>query len=418
MTTTVNELSIQLPIVLTDDEAAQIAEKLLYRAWTEREHFELSLGMKYAILDAGDVLRIDVDGNVHNIRIVSTDFSLPGLIQIRGVADRASVYTSSVTGGAASYPSQTLILIGNTVFEVLDLPALRASDLDTAGYYVAMYGELASWTGGILYKSTDAGASWAGIVPKTVENTMGVTSTLLGDFQAATWDHTNTVVVVMADGATLSSDTVDNVLQNEKNRAVIGDEIIGFTIADLTATNTYTLSGLIRGLQGTEWAIGNHSIGDRFVLLDVATIARVESTYSQIGAQAKFKAITNGQYIEDVVDTKDITFDNLNSKPWSVTGIRGARDGSNNLTITWNRRSRAIAQAFWEPVLQEDSEHYLVYIMNGTSVVRIFSPTIASEVYSADQQTLDGLTPGDPITVKIYQVSATIGNGYEAEATI
>ncbi len=141
MTTTVNELSVQLPIVLDDDEAAQIAEKLLYRAWTEREQFELSLGMKYARLDAGDVIKIDVDGNVHIMRITSLDFSLPGLIKIKAIADRASVYTSAVTGGAASYPSQTLVLLGDTICDALDPAAMGGSALATAGHCNAAYGE-------------------------------------------------------------------------------------------------------------------------------------------------------------------------------------------------------------------------------------------------------------------------------------
>lgn len=420
MTTTVNELSYQLPIVLTDDEAAQIAEIMLYRGWTEREQFELSLGMKYAILDAGDVLQVTVDGNIHTMRIVSSDLSLPGLVQIKAVADRASIYTSSVTGGAASYPTQTLVLIGDTLFEVLDLPSLRDSDLATAGYYLAAYGSLSSWTGCLIAKSTDAGTSWTGVATKsaTNENTMGTTTDILSDYLPRTWDMTNTVNITVADSGTLASDTSDNVLLNDANRAVIGDEIIGFTTATLEGDGTYTLSGLLRGLQGTEWAISQHAVGDRFVLLESAKLIRVESTYGQMGAQVKFKGVSNGQAIEEVTAVTDVTFDNLNAKPWSVVKIDGSRDGSNNLTITWSRRSRRIAAALWTPVLEEDSEKYLVYIMNGAAIVRIFNPVTETELYTAAEQTSDGFTPGDPITVKIYQVSATVGNGYESEATI
>ncbi len=418
MTTTVNELSIQLPIVLDDDEGAQIAEKLLYRPWTEREQFELSLGMKHAALDAGDVLQIDVDGNVHIMRIVSVDFSLPGLIKVKAVADRASIYTSSVTGGAASYPSQTLVLIGDTIFEILDLPALRDADLTTAGYYVTAYGVLASWTGAMVYKSSDAGVSWSAVVPKTYENTMGATTDALGDFLPTMWDMDNTVTVVTADSQTLSSTTPELILSGDVNRAVIGDEIIAFTTATNTATDTYQLSGLLRGLQGTEWAKSTHVIGDRFVLLESTKLARVESTYSQMGAQAKFKAASNGQYLEEVSAITDVTFNNLNSKPWSVCQIGGSRDGSDNLTISWVRRSRASAAVLWEPVLSEDSEQYLIHIMSGTTIVRILNATTNSVEYTAAEQTLDSFTPGDLITVKIYQVSATVGAGYEAEATI
>jgi len=417
MTTTVNELSVQLPIVLTDDEAAQIAEKLLYRAWTEREQFELSLGMKYAQLDAGDVLQVDVDGNVHIMRIASTDFSIPGLIQIKAVADRASVYTSSVTGGAASYPSQTLVIIGGTIFEVLDLPALRDADLASAGYYVAMYGELASWTGGLLYKSVDAGSSYDVVTSKAVENIMGATTNVLPDISHLGWDLESTVNVLIADGKGLSSNTVDNILLAEANRAVIGDEIIAFTTATLEGNGSYTLSGLLRGLAGTEWAMSTHTTSDRFVLLD-ANIARIESTSGRMGATTRFKAVSSGAYLEDIEAFEEVTFDNLNLKPWSVAQINGSRDGSNNLTINWVRRSRRIAAMLWTPVLEEASEAYLIHIMNGAATVRILNASTNTVDYTASQQTLDGLTPGDPVTIKIYQVSESVGAGYVEEATI
>jgi hypothetical protein len=417
MTSSVNEVSVQLPIVLTDDEAAQIAEKFLYRAWTEREQFEFQLPFKYIGLDAGDVVQIDLNGHVHIIRITKADWDLPGVIKCQGVSDRASVYTSSVTGGAANYPTQTLVLIGDTVFEVMDLPALRAADLTTAGYYLAMYGKLASWTGGLLYRSIDAGSSWSAVASKTTENTMGTSTNALGSFAARTWDMVNSVNVSMGEG-TLTSDTSDNILLNKTNTALLGDEIIAFMTATLEGNGTYTLTGLLRGLAGTEWAIGTHTTTDRFVLLDTTKIARVETTYSQIGATPRFKAVSNGQIIDSVTAYTDVTMDNLNSKPYSVVHIAGTRDGSNNLTISWIRRSRAEATMLWTPVLQEDSEQYQVHVMSGTNIVRILTASTNSAAYTAAQQTLDGFTPGNPITVKIYQVSATVGLGYESEQTI
>ena len=115
MTGIVNEVTVQLPIVLTDDEAAQIADKMLYKAWTERDQFEIRVSMQYAYLNAGDVIQIEADGNTHVMRIQSMDMSIPGVITIKGVADRASLYTSNAQGGSANYPTQTLQTYGNTI---------------------------------------------------------------------------------------------------------------------------------------------------------------------------------------------------------------------------------------------------------------------------------------------------------------
>lgn len=409
--------TIDVPIVFSADEARQICEKLLYRAWTEREQFEFYVGIRYVELSPGDVVQLEVDGNVHIVRIQSVDFALPGVLRMRGVSDRASLYSSSVSGGTIGYLKSSVVYIGDTIFEVLDLPALQASDLDTAGYYVAMYGDYDSWTGGMLYRSLDNGATWAAVLPKNLENKIGLATTALANYETRSWDTTGTVEVVMSDGATLTSDTTDNLLLDETiNRAVIGNEIIAFATATLTAANTYTLSNLLRGLGGTEHEIGNHSSNERFVVLD-STLGRVGSNYNQLGNSVLFKALSDGQYLEDV-QSKQVTFDNLNSKPWSVVQLRGSRDVSNNLTIDWVRRSRAEATMLWTPVLQEESEEYQVEIHYNSVLVRTVVTSLPTYTYDTTQQVSDGVTPGDVVIVKVYQVSATVGRGYVSEETL
>ncbi|MFX9123832.1 hypothetical protein ABTN41_20585, partial [Acinetobacter baumannii] len=54
------------------------------------------------------------------------------------------------------------------------------------------------------------------------------------------------------------------------NRALVGDEIIQFASAQPLGGGLWRLGTLLRGRGGTEWAVGGHTIGDRFVLLDAA----------------------------------------------------------------------------------------------------------------------------------------------------
>ena len=51
-------------------------------------------------------------------------------------------------------------------------------------------------------------------------------------------------------------------------------------------------------------------------------------------------------------------------------------------------------------------------------VVRTVATTTATVTYSAADQTSDGITPGDPVDVRIYQISATVGRGYPLEDTL
>lgn len=91
-----------------------------------------------------------------------------------------------------------------------------------------------------------------------------------------------------------------------------------------------------------------------------------------------------------------------------------------NLTINWIRRSRVDSE--WRDgvgiPLGEESELYEVDILDGGNVVRtieVISPTAS---YTAAEQTTDFGSAQSSLDVKIYQLSAVVGRGYAAEATI
>ncbi len=205
------------------------------------------------------------------------------------------------------------------------------------------------------------------------------------------------------------------------NYAVIGNELIQFQTAELLSTepNVYRLSVLLRGQQGTEHQMDQHTVGTRFVYLDPLTLAGVILPSTYAGLTINFKCITNGQPIEDT-DPTPIILTRLHSKPIAPVHVRGTRDGGNNLTITWDRRARKGVQ--WldvEMMLDEAYERYEVDIMDGTDVVRtiLVSDTPACE-YPASSQITDFGSPQSSIVVRVYQMSALVGRGYVAERTL
>ncbi len=410
----VGEVSVDFPIAYIDgNEPAKTAELLLYRSWIEGYKYKLHIPFRYVGLDSGDLIQTTYNGNTHTIRINSIDTTLYQLLEISGVADRPSRLISDAVGGEASYKDQALNLIGGTVIELMDIPALKDADTGNPGYYVAAYGVATGWTGSVIYKSSDAEVSWINASTITIESSMGVASTSLPDHSYASWDMDSSVNVILQHG-TLSSDTEINVL-NGANVALLGDEIIQWMFADLEETDgSYTLRTLLRGRKGTEHAISSHSIGDRFVVLDLATTGRMQAAYSQIGSEYSYKAASNGQYLQDVTTIKKMTLSNAGAKPWSVVKVRGIRNGTNDLTISWIRRSRITATPLWTPALCEEEELYEIHIMAGAPIVRIIQASTNSVIYSSSQQTIDGITPGDPIEIKIYQISATVGRGFPA----
>jgi hypothetical protein len=108
-------------------------------------------------------------------------------------------------------------------------------------------------------------------------------------------------------------------------------------------------------------------------------------------------------------------------RPYAPVHIAGARDGSNNLTLTWTRRTRL--GGHWQDLIDvplgENSEAYEVDILDGGSVIRtitgLSSPTAE---YTAVQQAADGLTPGDPVTMEVFQLSDLVGRGFAGPATV
>jgi len=416
MTKIVNEVNVQLPLVLTDTEAAQIADRMLYQAWVERETYEIKLPIKYLYLDPGDVLSLTVNSRNYLMRIESIDFAIPGILTFSCKAEDAAVYSSTAVGSAGIPTEQNFGLIAETKLVLMDIPSLRDADAANPTFYVAATGYSNTWRAAVLYKSYDEGQTYAGLQSLLTPASIGSTNAALADGNTYTWDMANSINVTMIYG-TLSSDTKVNVLSGY-NALLIGFEIVQYLTATLEVDGSYTLSGLLRGRQGTDWATGLHYSGETVVKLDTTTLLALDIPTSDLNTSYFYKGVTSGLTVQETtLQSFDVT--GVNMKPYSPVYIEGSRDGSNNLTITWNRRSRYAAQAFWSPSLGEDSEEYEIDIFDGVTVVRtILSITSETSPYTAADQITDGLTPGNPVDVQIFQISATVGRGYAGVQTV
>lgn len=407
-----NVATIQLPIAMTASKAKQISEKILYNAWVEREKFSFQLTNNYIAINPTDVITVTANGVGRIMRITRVRYD--AIMQVDCVSEDSQVYISTAVAGTSQTVAQQLKLPGNTNLAILDAPMLRNADNDL-GLYLAASGYATGWSGAEVFKSLDGGASYLGVEALISGATMGVSNGALADHSSTVWDTTSSVTVRLNSGS-LSSSTEELVL-NGANYAILGSEVLQFVNATLNADGSYTLDTFLRGRRGTEWATGTHSADDVFVLL-------VESDMGRIDAQLNIERHYKGVSFNTLVDSayaKTATNTGVSLKPFSPTFIQGSRDGSNNLTITWLRRSRYIGSGLSTLPLFEESEVYKVEILDapGGNVLRtLTNPTSESAAYSATDQTNDGLTPGDPVYVRIYQISATVGDGYPSEATV
>ena len=233
------------------------------------------------------------------------------------------------------------------------------------------------------------------------------------------FDEVNTFDVTLIRG-TLTSAATDLEVLNGTNRALLGDEIIGIKTVTSLGGNSYRLSYLLRGRLGTEWAMNTHSQGERFVMLTPRAVKKLVESTNDIGTTRLYRGVNTGQSLQSVLP--DIEFhDGIALKPYAPCHIVGTRDGGNNLTLTWVRRTRIGGE--WrdgvDVPLGEQTEAYEVDILDSTgAVVRTITATSQTASYSSADQTTDFGGPQALITVVVYQMSEAVGRGYGAQTNV
>lgn len=404
-----------LPIALNADEAKRIAERTLYNAWVARNQYKFTLPPKWLRLDPTDaVMLTTLDGSML-LRLSKVDFGGNNLISCEAVAEDPEVYQSTASGIAPPLLSPPIALTGPIGLFLLDLPMLRLED-DTIGmnYAFAMRDQTGAAS---LYRSPDE-LIWDVLGVGDDGPVFGWAATILpATTKLWVWDEVSKVQIALAQGS-LDSKTALEVL-NGANAAILGDEIIQWKTATLLPGGTYELSGLLRGRRGTESAVSTHKLGERFVVLAADGFYRVSLPQTEIGRTAYYRAIQNGGEWDDA-PTIPFSFAARSLKCLSPVKIKGSRDGSGNLTLTWVRRTRWYGE--WQDGIDvplfETSEKYEIDILSGTTVKRTLSTAAPSIVYSAAEQTADFGAPQSAISVVIYQINAVIGRGLPGQATL
>jgi hypothetical protein len=106
-------------------------------------------------------------------------------------------------------------------------------------------------------------------------------------------------------------------------------------------------------------------------------------------------------------------------KPLAPVHVRAQR-GPDGIPLSWIRRTRRDGDG-WEPVevpLGETSERYELDILHGSTAARML-PSAAPEVlYPAAQELADFGAPQATLTVRVAQLGATIGRGFERTVTV
>lgn len=406
--------NISLTLGLSATDAKQLAEELLAEAWAQREVFRGTLGMAYAYLEPGDRITVTARGIEYGLVLTETSFGRPGIMEFQARVDAAYIRNMVVGSPAVvTFPTQEPAVLDDTTPLLLNLPALDSNDT-TVHYHVAYIGADDSWGGAALHRSADGGSTYQQIDSTSTE---GITGTVALATASASWyvlDTATTISVVLEYGSLTS--ITDLALYNGGNRCLIGDEILGFGVATLTAPMTYTLTRLLRGRRGTEWAIAGHGANEDFVLLDTG-VRTIPMVLADRYVERDFKAVTLGQAIADATAIQ-FTPTAASLNPWSVAGPDANLSGS-DWVFTWRYRSRFAGDWVDSGGVGFDFDflgfQVIIYTSNTYATVARTITTDGgnsmdaeaekTETYTAAQQTTDFGSPQATIYYRIYSLT-------------
>lgn len=415
--TTVNavgERTIDTPVVMGRDQAAQTVDKAMKVIWTDmlgNVTFDLPDALSY--LTPTDPIILSYRGKNQRIRIDQASYDA-GQFAVVSKQDRQGCYTSDVEGVGSPPPPVPSGLLGVTRFVFLNTYPLRDAD-DKFGFYVACTGVLPNWPGAIIEWTIDDGVTWnegGNVLTKAI---IGNLVDPLPAALAAVRDYSNTLRVYIGD-RTVSSITAEQLLQEQNAAAIIAAdgsvEIVQFQTATAEGNGVFALTTLARGRNGTESVL--HAIDETFVMLSGAVF--IETPVSLLGKQIKVRAVTRGtaaannaEYDEDFttayIQTEHAPAHLIHyrvgsdvSLYWSGSGLFGTP--ANSFTGT------------------KFGGYQLTFSDGATSVVK--TSLGASYIYSSADQTTDF---GAPVTVgnldvEIRQVNTITGVGPALTETI
>lgn len=416
------EATTSVAVVLTATENRRIALAHLFDAWASRYRIPFSTHREFSRLVPTDVVTIDG----RRARIVSkTDEG--GLLKFEAVTDDAEVQDQTALGVQGEFPDQVVAAVVPTTMVMLDIALLRDSE-DYPGMYVAAYGVPPSWRGAQIFSSSDDGVTWSRLatMPKPGSAIGGATNALGNFFGGNTFDEHNSLNISLSNGSASSTTRLGvlnggNALAIESNGGAYW-EILQYRDVILEGDGTYTLTGLLRGRRGTEYATAGHAIGDRVVLLDTSTIRDIEIDSSIIGVERPYRPVSIGGTINSTPE-QDVTINAERLECWSPVLLGGGRNASGDVLLNWTRRTRVGGE--WrdgvDAQLGESSEEYAVEIFTSSSrtvVARTISGlTSETATYTAAQQTSDFGSLQAVVYWRVYQLSAVVGRGHGADGT-
>lgn len=434
-------MTLDLQLALSATEASRIAKKLLWYSWltnTER----LTLPPSRIQIAENDKLVFEAHNRTYEILARRVDRDTNFLIEVEGADMAEHVLDIVGTADDKMLDGEGSIDLGDYLAVLpIDVAPLRDTELDVAALYFGFstFND-STFARANLWESRD-GANFNDVEAINHAAILGRVQTTLPNASPLYWDLVSTVDVELIGDATLELvSRTDDEVYNRKNWALIGGpdtgwEVIGFGVAELQSGRTYRLSRLLRGLRGTEEATGlhDHTNGEFFCLLDPESLLVRELAMGDLGSHLYYKAVPVGADEADYDASEVEEFAAGTIRPFAPCNLSITRDASNNATIRWTRRTRALINLVVDGIApmvdlespgspwgvsHADDGVFEVDVYYGGDLVdtrRVEGRDFY--LYTASQQSDDGITPGDEFTIQVYPIGIAGQRGKVAEYT-
>lgn len=408
------EIHESAPMHMTRGLARRLVEMRLQDIWSAREMFKFRLGLRALALEPGDLVRIPVSGGTRIVQLTRVSDDL--FRECEGRAFTLGLATDIPVIDELPPEPGMPALPGSAHVRLIELPVDRGGELLQAVVRAE------PWRGPYSVSRTDGGALQE-LGSVTASAIMGVTLTSFPPGPLWRWDHA-AMLDIAIEGGPLSSLAPDSVLAGGNALALRGAdgtiEIVLFRDAQLIGIRRYRLSGLLRGMAGSEAeAARTLPPGAEAILLDDA-ILDLAVGIEALGAQRNYLVLPAGR---DIGDPTGVTLSQTVSgqalKPLSPVHPRARREAG-GIRVTFIRRARRDGDSWdvYEVPLVEEREEYRVEIRNGASVVRTATVTSPEYFYSTANESADFGVAQNNLSVRIAQISALCGEGHALEAIV
>lgn len=407
------KLELSLPVVMNDITALNTAITSLSEEHARNRIINFTLPSQKAEIEVGDVTKFP-DGKKYKVQIVK---ETEGRLEISATEYFENIYNVFDLGDFQNSNIDVLSKDDGNVLELLDIPTIEGDASDKPNLKIALAATEENFKGASIYYKLDSESEYKTLTNIEKQSIMGNLITELSSVTVGELDETNEPEVQLIYGE-LSSITESEFAQN-KNLALLGDEIISFKNATLLEEGKYRIDTIKRGLFGTEQFINTHTQTDRFILLD-DNITNIELPTSAINQTFDVKAVNYGHELISA-DEIEIDFAANNLKPLSPLNLEGEVQPNNDIIINWQRRTRQnsyISVLYVELPLAETEEKYVLEVLDGTDIARevvIYTPEFT---YTESMQLTDFGTLQTSYIIRVSQVSARVGKGFPAEVEI